>query len=125
MERTIRRGYVIFVLGGVLFVSQMYISPWPLVTSLIAISVLTFGNGFLLPLGTALAISSHPQAAGAASGVMGALQLGSAALSAAMIGKISGHNPWGVALLLAICCLVGFVIYIRKANYFTTINQVK
>lgn len=125
MERTIRRGYIIFVIGGVLFVSQMYISPWPLVTSLSAISLLTFGNGFLLPLGTALAISSHPQAAGAASGVMGALQLGSAALSAAVIGKISEHNPPAVALLLAICCLVGFVIYIRKANYFITINQVE
>ncbi|MET3559562.1 DHA1 family bicyclomycin/chloramphenicol resistance-like MFS transporter [Bartonella japonica] len=127
MERTIRRGYVIFVMGGILFALQIYVSPWPLVTSLSAISLLTFGNGFLLPLGTALAISSHPQAAGAVSGVMGALQLGSAALSSAVIGKISGHNPWGVAILLATCCIVGFIIYIRKANYFMILekNQVK
>ncbi|WP_273756184.1 multidrug effflux MFS transporter [Bartonella sp. MM73XJBT] len=118
MEHTVRRGYIIFVIGGILFALQMYVSPWPLVTSLIAISFLTFGNGFLLPLGTALAISSHPQAAGAASGVMGSLQLGSAALSAAVIGKISGHNPWCVAILLAACCVVGFIIYIRKSNYF-------
>ncbi|EJF87837.1 multidrug effflux MFS transporter [Bartonella rattimassiliensis] len=125
MERTVRRGYIIFVIGGILFGLQMYVSPWPLITSLSAISLLTFGNGFLLPLGTALAISSHPQAAGTASGVMGALQLGSAALSAEIIGKISGHDPWNVAILLAACCIVGFVIYIRKANYFTTINQAK
>ncbi len=56
---------------------------------------------------------------------MGSLQLGSAALSAAIIGKISGHNPQAFALLLAICCLVGFIIYILKANYFISINQVK
>ncbi|WP_407965772.1 multidrug effflux MFS transporter [Bartonella sp. C271] len=122
MERTIRRGYVTFVMGGILFAIQMYVSPWPLLTSLIAISILTFGNGFLLPLGTALAISSHPQAAGAASGVMGALQLGSAALSAIIIGTISGHNPWSFAILLATCCIVGFVIYSRKANYFITLK---
>ncbi|ATO57279.1 multidrug effflux MFS transporter [Bartonella sp. 1-1C] len=122
MERTIQRGYVIFVMGGILFAIQMYVSPWPLLTSLIAISILTFGNGFLLPLGTALAISSHPKAAGAASGVMGALQLGSAAFSAIMIGTISRHNPWFFAILLALCCIVGFVIYSRKANYFMTLK---
>ncbi|GAB5038321.1 hypothetical protein BHOIPH601_03230 [Bartonella henselae] len=123
MERAVRRGYVIFVLGGVLFALQMYISPWPFVTSLITISILTFGNGFLLPLGTTLATSSHPQAAGAASGVMGALQLGSAALSFAVIGKMSEHNPWSVAVLLATCCIVGFIIYIRKANYFINLEK--
>ncbi|WP_455465716.1 multidrug effflux MFS transporter [Bartonella sp. B39] len=118
MERTVWRGYIIFVIGGMLFALQMYMSPWPLVTSFVAIAVLTFGNGFLLPLGTALAISSHPQAAGAASGMMGALQLGSAALSAAVIGKISGHNPQTMAALLASCCLLGFIIYICKARSF-------
>ncbi len=116
MEKTVWRGYIIFVVGGGLFALQMYVSPWPLLTSFIAIAVLTFGNGFLLPLGTALAISSHPQAAGAASGMMGALQLGSAALSAAVIGMISGHNPQTMAALLALCCLLGFVIYIHKAH---------
>ncbi|EJF82568.1 multidrug effflux MFS transporter [Candidatus Bartonella washoeensis] len=118
MERTVWRGYIIFVVGGLLFGLQMYVSPWPLVTSFVAIAVLTFGNGFLLPLGTALAISSHPQAAGAASGMMGALQLGSAALSAAAIGKISGHNPQSIAALLAVCCLLGFIIYVCKARDF-------
>ncbi|WP_375634786.1 MULTISPECIES: multidrug effflux MFS transporter [unclassified Bartonella] len=120
MEKTVGRGYIIFVIGGVLFALQMYLSPWPLVTSFMAIAVLTFGNGFLLPLGTALAISSHPKAAGAASGVMGSLQLGSAALSAAVIGKISGHSPRAMAALLAVCCMIGFIIYIQKARHFMT-----
>lgn len=120
MEKTVGRGYIIFAVGGVLFALQMYLSPWPLVTSFMAIAVLTFGNGFLLPLGTALAISSHPKAAGAASGVMGSLQLGSAALSAAVIGKISGHSPRAMATLLAACCMIGFIIYIQKARHFMT-----
>ncbi|EJF76033.1 multidrug effflux MFS transporter [Bartonella alsatica] len=123
MEKTVCRGYIIFVIGGVLFALQMYVSPWPLVTSFVSIAVLTFGNGFLLPLGTALAISSHPQAAGAASGVMGALQLGSAALSAAVIGKMSEHNPQTMAALLASCCLLGFMIYICKAYDFMRLEM--
>lgn len=39
-------GTLFFVIGGMLFVLQMYLSPWPLVTSFMAIAVLTFGNGF-------------------------------------------------------------------------------
>ncbi len=104
------------MLSGGLFALQMYVSPWPLVTSFMEIAVLTFGNGFLLPLGTALAISLHPKAAGAASGVMGSLQLG----SAAVIGKISGHSPRAMATLLAVCCMIGFIIYIQKARHFMT-----
>ncbi|MBB4077204.1 DHA1 family bicyclomycin/chloramphenicol resistance-like MFS transporter [Bartonella fuyuanensis] len=118
MEKTVCRGYIIFAIGGVLFSLQMYLSPWPLVTSFIAIAVFTFGDGFLLPLGTALAISSHPQATGAASGVMGFLQLGSAALSAAVIGKISDHSPRAMATLLAMGCVIGFIIYIRNVRDF-------
>nr|WP_083871995.1 hypothetical protein [Bartonella rattaustraliani] len=98
---------------------QMYVSPWPLMTSFIAIIILTFGNGFLLSLRIALAISSYPQA----SGVMGALQLGSAALSAAVIGKVSGHDPQIMATLLAACCLLGFIIYIYKARDFMCLDM--
>ncbi|AGF74869.1 multidrug resistance transporter, Bcr/CflA family [Bartonella australis AUST/NH1] len=113
LERTLKIGYFIFVCAGFLFLVQIYLSVWPLVTSLVAISLLTFSNGFLLPLGTALAISSHSQASGTASGVMGFLQLGSAAVSAALIGKISGHQPHIVAILLALLCIVGFTLYIK------------
>lgn len=87
VEATLRKGYIIFVLGGSIFAVQMYISPQPLISSVIAISILTFGNGFLLPLGTASAIAAHSQASGTASGLMGALQLGSAAFSSFLSAK--------------------------------------
>lgn len=97
IEDTIRQGYRIFVLGGIIFALQMYVSPFPLPTTIIAISILTFGNGFLLPLGTASAIAAHPQASGTASGVMGALQLGSAAIATFLIGKLQAHPESGYA----------------------------
>lgn len=112
IEETIRRGYRIFVIGGIVFALQMYLSPVPLFTSIISIGILTFGNGFLLPLGTASAIAAHPQASGTASGVMGALQLGSAALATFLIGKLSAHAPVMTALIIACVCVVGFLVYV-------------
>lgn len=113
IEQAVRMGYLIFFAGSMLFLAQSYLSAHPLVVTLFSISVLTFGNGFLLPLGTALAIASHQKAAGTASGVMGALQLSSAALSSALIGKISHHDPHWVAILLAFLCVCGFISYMR------------
>lgn len=112
VEATLRKGYIVFVFGGIIFALQMFIIPQPLVSSVISISVLTFGNGFLLPLGTASAIAAHSRASGTASGVMGALQLGSAALSAFLIGKVSAHNPEVTALIIAAVAVIGFVIYL-------------
>lgn len=121
VEATLRKGYIIFVLGGSIFAVQMYISPQPLISSVIAISILTFGNGFLFPLGTASAIAAHSQASGTASGLMGALQLGSAAFSSLLIGKVSAHNPEMTALIIAVAAVIGFVLYllgqVRLVNY--------
>ncbi|EDJ8987586.1 Bcr/CflA family drug resistance efflux transporter [Salmonella enterica subsp. diarizonae] len=118
IEDTIRQGYRIFVLGGIIFALQMYVSPFPLPTTIIAISILTFGNGFLLPLGTASAIAAHPQASGTASGVMGALQLGSAAIATFLIGKLSAHAPGMTALIIACVCVFGFLIYVLGQSSF-------
>lgn len=118
IAETIRLGYRIFVLGGVIFALQMYISPAPLPTTIIAISILTFGNGFLLPLGTASAIAAHPQAAGTASGVMGSLQLGSAAIATFLIGKLSAHAPGMSALIISYVCVFGFLFYVLGSSSF-------
>lgn len=118
IEETIRQGYRIFVLGGIIFALQMYVSPFPLPTTIIAIAILTFGNGFLLPLGTASAIAAHPQASGTASGMMGALQLGSAALATFLIGKLSAHAPAMTALIIACLCVCGFVVYVLGQSSF-------
>ncbi len=112
VRKTISHGYLIFAVGGIAFTIQMFFSSYPLITSVLTISVLTFGNGFLLPLGTASAIATHSQAAGAASGVMGTLQLGSAGLASLLIGYISNHEPIKVASIITVVSLVGSIIYI-------------
>ncbi|MDD7804878.1 MAG: multidrug effflux MFS transporter [Endozoicomonas sp. (ex Botrylloides leachii)] len=110
-ERTISLGYIIFLIGGGTFALQMCISPNPIITSILSISILTFGNGFLLPLGTAQAIASRPDLSGTASGVMGFLQLGSAAISSLLIGIISGHQAEKTAIMIFLLSAFGFLIY--------------
>ncbi|MBD2812046.1 multidrug effflux MFS transporter [Xenorhabdus sp. Vera] len=112
MENTILYGYILFTIGGLSFAIQMLFNPDPLFSSMLTISVLTFGNGFLLPLGTASAIATHNQLAGTASGVMGTLQLGSAAITSLFIGYLSHHEPKTVAIIIATFSLIGSIIYL-------------
>ncbi len=112
IEKTIHYGYIFFTTGSIAFTVQMLLSPCPLLTSILTVSTLTFGNGFLLPLGTASAISTNTQVAGTTSGVMGTLQLGSAGLASLFIGYISQHEPMKVAMIITIVALVGNAIYL-------------
>ncbi|AOM40391.1 multidrug effflux MFS transporter [Xenorhabdus hominickii] len=116
LRKTISRGYIFFIVGGIAFTIQMFLSPYPLLTSVLTIAILTFGNGFLLPLGTASAIATNAQVAGTASGVMGTLQLGSAGLASLLIGYISHHDPMKVAIIITIISLVGSSIYLMGDN---------
>lgn len=105
--------------GGILFALQIYVSPWPLVTRFKCPFTSHFWQWLFVTLRHSVSdfLTSHEQLS-AASGVMGALQLGSAALSAAVIGKISGHNPLGVALLISNMLSRGFYHLYSKSQLF-------
>jgi DHA1 family bicyclomycin/chloramphenicol resistance-like MFS transporter len=51
--------------------------------------MITFANGFLIPMGTAGVVSSFPGQVGYASGLLGFFQLGIAGVMSAFIGEIS------------------------------------
>ena len=101
-------GYRFFAVGGAAMLVATFFFPHLFAPSIAAISVLTFGNGFLLPLGTSGAVTSVPELAGSASGLMGALQLGSAATAALVVGPLTEHQPWRLGVMIAAICLVGF-----------------
>ena len=107
-------GYVCFIFGGILMTILNYnIYPDKIIFNLLVpCTFLTFGMGFLLPLGSAGVIINFPQVAGYASGLLGFLQLGSAGLSSAIIGIISYDNPFYLSLYILATCIVGFTCYI-------------
>ncbi|MFZ2099919.1 MAG: multidrug effflux MFS transporter [Oricola sp.] len=71
-----------------------------------------FGNGLTLPNATAAAVSLKADAAGAASGLLGATQIGIGALASIVAGLIAGKEglPIPLCLFLAVCGLIAVVI---------------
>lgn len=81
-------GFKYFVLGAFFFL-LVGLCSLPLIFMVSAISMITFANGFLIPMGIAGAVSSFPGRSGYASGLLGFFQLGIAGLTSSFIGEIS------------------------------------
>jgi DHA1 family bicyclomycin/chloramphenicol resistance-like MFS transporter len=110
LNQTLQLGYIIFILGGLLLLISGY-ENMPLFIMVGAISILTFGNGFLLPLGTAGVISSFSKSTGYASGLLGFLQLGSAALSSSLVGLVTQNSIFHLGIYVFTVTIIGTVIF--------------
>jgi len=120
LNRALFCGYTFFNLGGLLLLISclLKLSVSYLIFSM---SVLTFGNGFLIPLGTAGVISSFSKIRGYASGLLGFLQIGSAALSSSLVGLLSYNDSIvGLGTYILITTLFGlllFLLFIPKNEF--------
>lgn len=110
-DQLLRLGYKIFVSGGIFLLLATHLAPHSFLACIVAVSVLTLGNGFLLPLGTSGAVTCIPALAGSASGLMGALQIASAALAAEYIGQLSLHQPGRFGIVILVVVGMGFILY--------------
>lgn len=124
LDRTIFLGYCFFLAGGSLFFLALAIVPKIFVFSIVGVSLIAFGNGFLLPLGTAGGVTAQPALSGAASGVLGCLQLASGAAAAQLIGVLSDHSPFKVGGIIFFICLSGFLLYTKRFYYITKLKVV-
>ena len=68
-----------------------------------------FANAIAAPSSTIGAISRIPAIAGAASGLLGFLQLVTAAASTQVVAALTGHTPVPLALTLLVLCLVALL----------------
>jgi len=111
IDQLLAIGYRIFVVGGIGLLLATLLAPHTFLLSIAAMSVLTLGNGFLLPLGTSGAVTCMPALAGSASGLMGALQMAAAAIAAQSIGMLTQHRPASFGIVMALLALSGFAVY--------------
>lgn len=118
IDRLLGIGYVILAAGAACLLLAGWlggISPLPMI---LAISVVTLANGFLIPLSFAGGVTSFPDNAGAASGLMGAMHLTAGSLAiylvAAMPGTVSALAAF-VTVVAAIGCLA-FPVLLRRSN---------
>ncbi len=79
----------------VLLVPAVYVTPWALFLPMMLIA---FTQGLSMPNSLAAVISLRPDLAGAASGLAGFLQMGTAALVAQIIGSIQSGSPYPMAI---------------------------
>jgi DHA1 family bicyclomycin/chloramphenicol resistance-like MFS transporter len=98
VEQVLDIGFFFFVLGGFSMVlSTSYFSETPYAI-ILPMAIITFGNGFLFPTGSAGAMSSVPsEFSGMASGLMGALQFICGAICINWVGQLCN----GTALLMS------------------------
>lgn len=109
-------GFVFFCFGGLLLLVTI-VAGFPLYMIIISFSILTFGNGFLIPLGTAGVMSSFSKSTGYASGLLGFIQLGSAATSSSLIGFFSKHSINYFGLYIFFATIVGLLIFYIFINH--------
>lgn len=121
LDSVIRVGLTTFAIGGTLFFIALANFPTVFTFSIASLSIITFGNGFLTPLGTAGSVTANPKLAGSASGVLGFLQLSAAGLGAQFIGVFSSHVPFRVGLIVLI--MVWTSILLQVIFYFINKRQ--
>lgn len=121
LDVVINKGFIIYLFGAVLFLLGAFLEV-RLLLMIIFISLLTFGNGFLIPLGTAGVVSSFPKLTGYASGLLGFLQLGLAGLTTAYIGIISQNEILYLAEFIFVVSIISTFIRwtfkIKKLKWF-------
>jgi DHA1 family bicyclomycin/chloramphenicol resistance-like MFS transporter len=109
VNRLLLRGHAFF-LGGALLMLVLGLSgaraPWGLLV-LVFMPVMTLGNGFLLPLSMSAGVTSFRSTAGAASGLMGALQLAAASVGILITSRLPAGDLASLGWFVVVAALLG------------------
>lgn len=106
-ERLIIIGGALALAGCGLQVAFSYVSPWTPALLYLPGLLLACGNGLTIPCATAAALSVRREAAGAASGIAGAAQLGFGALMSVLSAWLVVPWPRGLVVLTLVCAIIG------------------
>ncbi|WP_310723158.1 multidrug effflux MFS transporter [Streptomyces sp. N2A] len=110
IDRLLVRGHLIFSSGALVLLAVGLTdpqTPWPL---LVLMTAVTIGNGFLFPMSVAGGVTSFPAMAGAASGLLGAVQMAGGSFSSLVVSKIP-PDIRSFAILVAVLALTGLTAF--------------
>lgn len=79
---------------------------------LVPMALYTFGVGFVMPQSMAAALTPFPDKAGAASSLVGFVQMSFAALTGVAVGHALGGSAWPMALTLALMGFAAAMVYL-------------
>lgn len=112
LDNSLMIGYIIAFVGGLLFFTALFNFPTVFAFSVSTMCIITFGNGFIVPLATAGGITVNPNLTGSTAGIMGCLQLASGAIAAQAIGLLSQHIPFRIGFIMLTILAIGLLIQI-------------
>jgi DHA1 family bicyclomycin/chloramphenicol resistance-like MFS transporter len=115
----LRAGLVITAGGGLLLLAVVATHAGGLAGVAVALFIAVSGIGFVMPNSTALALSDHPEAAGTASALLGAVQFVVGALAAPLVGALGGHTALPMAVVIATSgalAVLAFAVLARPAR---------
>jgi len=108
-QRMMRSGVLIALAGTVSMASLALAGVYHPLALFIPGMAIGFANAIAAPSSTIGAISRDPAIAGAASGLLGFLQLVTAAASTQLVAALTGRTPLPLALVLLVLCLVALL----------------
>ncbi len=108
IDGTIGLGVALELLGGVALALGVYFFPNDFLSIVLPYMIFFLGVGFTLPQTQAAALTPFPERAGAASSLMGFVQMTSGAIVGTIVGATLGETAWPLAV---VTCLSGALAF--------------
>ena len=101
IDRTISLGNLFQAIGGLAGLALALSGIFTVTSVVLPTAIFFFGCGFALPNATAGAISPFPRMAGAASALLGFLQMAAAAALGVLVGQLQDGGPHAMMVAIA------------------------
>jgi DHA1 family bicyclomycin/chloramphenicol resistance-like MFS transporter len=108
-QRMMRSGAIIAFVGAVSMAVFALAGIWHPLTLFVPGMLLGFANAIAAPSSTIGAIAQIPAIAGAASGLLGFLQLLTAAIATQVVAAFTAHSPVPLSIVLLVLCLIALL----------------
>ena len=116
LDGMIGLGVACQLVGGVAIALGLAIWPGSFLSVIIPYMIFFIGVGFLLPQTQAAALTPFPERAGAASSLMGFIQMTSGAIVGTLLGASLGDTAWPLAVVTLLSGALGFIIFHMSAD---------
>lgn len=111
-QRTLQFALALSLIGGGLIWGAAVLAPSSLMAFTVALCVFLFGMGMANPLGTALSLAPFAAQAGAASAMLGFMQMSGAALGAMWVTKLGDVPPMAaLGLVIAAAQVLAIAVF--------------
>lgn len=111
IDGMIRLGSLCQLVAGVAQVLGLALAPQSFLSVMLPYMLFFVGVGFLLPQTQAAALTPFPERAGAASSLIGFIQMTSGAVVGTILGATLGATAWPLAIVTFLAGALGFAIF--------------